>query len=180
RGAASGHAPQRIRPAGTGLHPRPAPLAALPPRRRLRLRPRLRRHPLRLQPRHRSRRAHRRQHARHLRPHLLSALGARTGRFVRRRPQSFPSPARGNRTCPRSGPGSEKSTTQTPLLDALNRTGTLRTLDHALAQSLRRLDPDTPDLVLAAAALASLAVANGHAGFDPAAPQELVDAPDIA
>ncbi len=70
--------------------------------------------------------------------------------------------------------------TQTPLLDALNRTGTLRTLDHALAQSLRRLDPDTPDLVLAAAALASLAVANGHAGFDPAAPQELVDAPDIA
>src|SRR5690606_37725063 len=70
--------------------------------------------------------------------------------------------------------------TQTPLLDALNRTGTLRTLDHALAQSLRRLDPDTPDLVLAAAALASLAVAHGHAGFDPAAPQARVDAPDIA
>src|SRR5690606_23919588 len=70
--------------------------------------------------------------------------------------------------------------TQTPLLDALNRTGALRPLDHALAQSLRRLDPDTPDLVLAAAALASLAVANGHAGFDLTAPQDLVDALDIA
>src|SRR3546814_2270217 len=65
----------------------------------------------------------------------------------------------------------------TPFLDALWRTGTLRTLDHALAQSLRRLDPDTPDTVLAAAALASLAVSAGHAGFDPADPQRLVDAP---
>ena len=60
------------------------------------------------------------------------------------------------------------------LLDALWRGGHLRTLDHALAQSLRRLDPDTPDPVLAAAALASLAVASGHAGFDPAEPQRLV------
>src|SRR5690606_38671566 len=66
---------------------------------------------------------------------------------------------------------------RTPLLDALFRSGHLRTLDHALAQSLRRLDPDTPDAVLAAAALASLAVASGHAGFDPAQPQRLVDAP---
>ncbi|WP_417471843.1 exodeoxyribonuclease V subunit alpha [Luteimonas mephitis] len=65
--------------------------------------------------------------------------------------------------------------TTTPLLDALRRAGILRTLDHALAQSLRRLDPDTPDAVLAAAALASLAVARGHAGFDPAAPRVLVD-----
>src|SRR3546814_15853213 len=63
------------------------------------------------------------------------------------------------------------------LLDALWRTGALRTLDHALAQSLRRLDPDTPDTVLAAAALVSLAVSAGHAGFDPADPQRLVDAP---
>jgi exodeoxyribonuclease V alpha subunit len=69
--------------------------------------------------------------------------------------------------------------TTTPLLDALWRTGALRTLDHALAQSLRRLDPDTPDAVLAAAALASLAVALGHAGFDPTSPRTLVDAPDI-
>jgi len=61
------------------------------------------------------------------------------------------------------------------LLDALVRAGTLRTIDHALAQSLRRLDPATPDSVLAAATLASLAVAQGHAGFDPSAPQLLVD-----
>src|SRR5690606_3162555 len=61
------------------------------------------------------------------------------------------------------------------LLDALVRAGVLRTIDHALAQSLRRLDPATPDSVLAAAALASLAVAQGHAGFDPSAPQLLVD-----
>jgi exodeoxyribonuclease V alpha subunit len=65
------------------------------------------------------------------------------------------------------------------LFDALWRSGALRTLDHALAHSLRRLDPATPDSVLAAAALASLAVANGHAGLDPASPQTLVDAPDI-
>ena len=62
------------------------------------------------------------------------------------------------------------------LLQQLRDAGALRTLDNALAQSLRRLDPGTPDSVLAAAALASLAVANGHAGFDPAAPQRLVDA----
>ncbi len=62
------------------------------------------------------------------------------------------------------------------ILQSLRDTGALRTLDNALAQSLRRLDPATPDAVLSAAALASLAVANGHAGFDPAAPQRLVDA----
>lgn len=66
---------------------------------------------------------------------------------------------------------------QDGLLQQLARAGTLRTLDHALAQSLRRLDPDTPDAILAAAALASLAVASGHAGFDPTQPQRLVDAP---
>ncbi|WP_442682958.1 exodeoxyribonuclease V subunit alpha [Stenotrophomonas sp. JC08] len=62
------------------------------------------------------------------------------------------------------------------LLAALNKTGALRPLDHALAQSLRRLDPETPDAVLAAAALASLAVAQGHAGFDPVQPQRLLEA----
>jgi len=65
------------------------------------------------------------------------------------------------------------------LLRELNKLGVLRTLDDALANTLRRLDPETPDDVLAAAALASMAVANGHAGFDPASPRQLVDA-DIA
>ena len=63
------------------------------------------------------------------------------------------------------------------LLAALSKAGVLRALDHALAQSLRRLDPDTPDAVLAAAALASLAVAHGHAGFDPARPARLLEGP---
>jgi len=62
------------------------------------------------------------------------------------------------------------------LLTALHRTGHLRTLDHALARTLQRLHPTTPDDVLAAAALASLAVSQGHAAFDPAHPQQLVDA----
>lgn len=67
------------------------------------------------------------------------------------------------------------------LLDALYRGGHLRTLDHALAQSLRRLDRDTPDAVLAAAALASLAVAKGHAGVSLASPRALLEADaDIA
>ena len=61
------------------------------------------------------------------------------------------------------------------LLDTLYRHGVLRTVDHALAQSLRRLDPATPDLVLAAAALASQAIALGHAGIDLARPPEMPD-----
>ncbi|MCH6483952.1 exodeoxyribonuclease V subunit alpha [Pseudoxanthomonas sp. LH2527] len=61
------------------------------------------------------------------------------------------------------------------LLDALYKGGHLRTLDHALAQSLRRLDRDTPDAVLAAAALASLAVAEGHAGVALSAPWRLLE-----
>ena len=65
------------------------------------------------------------------------------------------------------------------LLRALQQAGVLRTLDDALANTLRRLDPATPDNVLAAAALASLAVSHGHAGFDPASPRRLIDA-DIA
>ena len=52
----------------------------------------------------------------------------------------------------------------------------LRTLDHALAQSLRRLRPDTPEAVLLGAALASLAVSEGHAGLDPSQPQRLIEA----
>ena len=62
------------------------------------------------------------------------------------------------------------------LLRDLQRLKALRPLDDALANTLRRLDPDTPDAVIAAAALASLAVAQGHAGFDLARPRLLVDA----
>jgi len=65
------------------------------------------------------------------------------------------------------------------LLRALERIGALRALDEALAHTLRRLDPASDELVLAAAALASLAVANGHAAFDLAQPRLLVDA-DLA
>ncbi|MDQ3270334.1 MAG: exodeoxyribonuclease V subunit alpha [Pseudomonadota bacterium] len=64
-------------------------------------------------------------------------------------------------------------------LDALYRQGALRALDHALGQSLRRLDraggDETPDPVSTAAALASLAVAQGHAAFDPARPHLACD-----
>ncbi len=48
------------------------------------------------------------------------------------------------------------------LLRALHAGCCLRALDHALAMTLQRLKPDTPDGVLAAAALASRAVAEGH------------------
>ena len=65
------------------------------------------------------------------------------------------------------------------LLRALLEAKTLRPLDEALARTLKRLDPSTSDEVLAAVALASLAIAHGHAGFDPAQPRQLVDA-DIA
>ena len=69
------------------------------------------------------------------------------------------------------------------LLRELNKLGALRTLDDALANTLRRLGPSTPDEVLAAAALASLAVSQGHAAFDIANPRQLVDAelpcPDV-
>ncbi|MEN5040616.1 exodeoxyribonuclease V subunit alpha [Stenotrophomonas sp. TWI1149] len=64
------------------------------------------------------------------------------------------------------------------LLTTLYRGNALRTLDHALAQSLRRLRPETPDVVLLGAALASLAVSEGHAGLDPHQPQRLID-PEI-
>ena len=48
------------------------------------------------------------------------------------------------------------------LLAALWSGGWLRAVDHALAQSLRRAHPETPDWLLAAAALASRALAHGH------------------
>ena len=48
------------------------------------------------------------------------------------------------------------------LLHALWRDGFLRTVDHALGLSLRHAREDTPDLVQAAAALASRALAHGH------------------
>jgi len=73
------------------------------------------------------------------------------------------------------------------LLDALLRQGALRPVDHALAQSLRRLgreDGDTDDRVLVAAALASSAIAQGHAALDLARPGLVCDAnvewPDAA
>ena len=62
------------------------------------------------------------------------------------------------------------------LLQQLGQAKALRALDDALAKSLRRLDPVTPDDVLAAAALASFAVAQGHAAFDLSRPRLLVDA----
>lgn len=49
----------------------------------------------------------------------------------------------------------------------------LRAVDLALADTLRRLDVATDERVLAAAALASLAIAEGHAAFDPAQPRLL-------
>jgi exodeoxyribonuclease V alpha subunit len=51
------------------------------------------------------------------------------------------------------------------VVDGLAREGWLRTVDHALATTLRRLRPDTHELVLAAAALASRALAFGHSGL---------------
>ena len=61
------------------------------------------------------------------------------------------------------------------LLAALREGGQVRAVDLALADGLRRLDPATPDAVLAAAALASFAVAQGHAAFDPARARAWVD-----
>lgn len=60
------------------------------------------------------------------------------------------------------------------LLLALYRGGWLRTVDHALGESLRRLRPDTPDLVLAAAALCSRAIAQGHSQLPLALVPELL------
>jgi len=59
--------------------------------------------------------------------------------------------------------------------DALQRAGLLRPLDLAFAQTLQRLGPDTDGATLAGAALASLAVASGHAGLDPRQAEVLLD-----
>src|SRR5690606_27174077 len=75
------------------------------------------------------------------------------------------------------GCGRRRGEKNMSLLRELNQAGVLRTLDDAMAQSLRRLDPDTADEVLAAAALASLAVSQGHAALDLERPRELTDAP---
>jgi len=64
------------------------------------------------------------------------------------------------------------------LLGQLYQGRHLRTIDHALAASLLRLRDDTPDVVAVAAALASLAVSQGHAGFDPGQPDRLVEGVD--
>jgi len=61
------------------------------------------------------------------------------------------------------------------LLSHLYQRGLLRPLDNALAQTLRRLQPDTHDDVLSAAVLASLAVAQGHSAFDPQQPQQVLN-----
>lgn len=63
------------------------------------------------------------------------------------------------------------------LLAALRRAAVLRELDEALVDTLHRLDRAMPEDALAAAALASLAVAHGHAALDLARPWLLVDAP---
>ena len=60
------------------------------------------------------------------------------------------------------------------LLRELNKLGVLRTLDDALTNTLRRLDPETSDDVLAAAASArrrELDDARAAAGAKPAATQ---------
>jgi exodeoxyribonuclease V alpha subunit len=50
----------------------------------------------------------------------------------------------------------------------------LRAVDIAFAETLRRLDPNSDPQVVAAAALASLAIGLGHAAFDPARAHLLV------
>lgn len=59
-------------------------------------------------------------------------------------------------------------------VDALLRQGWLRPVDHALARSLLRLRPDTPDEVQLGAALASRALAFGHSGLPLARAAELL------
>ena len=60
------------------------------------------------------------------------------------------------------------------LLQSLYRDGWLRSVDLGLAKSLQRTRSETPDLVLAAAALTSRAVANGHSQLPLAQVRELL------
>lgn len=62
------------------------------------------------------------------------------------------------------------------LLHALRQADALRAVDLALVESLQRLQPGASDVVLAAAALAALGVAQGDAALDLARPQRVVDA----
>ncbi|GAB2518112.1 exodeoxyribonuclease V subunit alpha [Lysobacter humi (ex Lee et al. 2017)] len=61
------------------------------------------------------------------------------------------------------------------LLDGLQRSGAVRPIDLALAHSLQRLDGAVAEPVLVAAALASYAIAQGHAAFDPDGVDALVE-----
>ncbi len=60
------------------------------------------------------------------------------------------------------------------LLSRLHKHEAVRVVDLALADTLQRLRPETDEHVLVAAVLASLAVAHGHAAFDPEHPQLLL------
>jgi exodeoxyribonuclease V alpha subunit len=60
-------------------------------------------------------------------------------------------------------------------VNSLLQVGALRVVDHALAQSLLRLRPDTPTPVLLAAALCSRALAQGHSQLPLARIGELLD-----
>ena len=63
------------------------------------------------------------------------------------------------------------------LLDSLQRSGAVRPVDLALAHCLQRIDGGIAEPVLVAAALASYAVAQGHAAFEPESTADLVAAP---
>ncbi|HEY4582108.1 MAG TPA: exodeoxyribonuclease V subunit alpha [Lysobacter sp.] len=63
------------------------------------------------------------------------------------------------------------------LLDSLQRSGAVRPIDLALAHALQRIDGTVSEPVLVAAALASYAVAQGHAAFDLDGAPTLVEAP---
>jgi exodeoxyribonuclease V alpha subunit len=60
------------------------------------------------------------------------------------------------------------------LVQILSRGGWLRSVDASLAKTLQRLREDTPDWVLAAAALASRAVGNGHSQLPLAQVRDLL------
>src|SRR5690606_37711179 len=102
---------------------------------------------------------------------------------VRVQPRPCPGPGRGSACpCARCGAGAWAGcdvlgSVGMSLLETLQRDGDLRPLDSALAASLLRLRPGTAPLVAAAAALASLAVARGHAALDPARPELLLGDP---
>ncbi|AXK73276.1 exodeoxyribonuclease V subunit alpha [Lysobacter sp. TY2-98] len=61
------------------------------------------------------------------------------------------------------------------LLDTLQRSGAVRPIDLALAHALQRVDGAVAEPVLVAAALASYAVAQGHAAFDLDGARDLVE-----